>query len=298
MTASRASKTWLITGCSSGLGKALAQHALQRGDRVAATTRKTADLVELLKSFPESCHAFSLDVTDSGQVARTVDQIASTLGRLDIVVNNAGTGLVGALEEMSDEEVAQCFDVNFIGTMRVIRATLPILRAQRSGHIVNVSAAAAISNYAGFSIYGAAKCAMEGLSEALSLELRPVGIRVTIVQPGPLRTDFVGRSLARARHRIPDYDATSGKFAALLKAMNGRQTGDPAKAAAAIGAAIDSDAPPLRLVLGRYAHEKVRKHLESTARELAAWEAVGLPIEFAAASRTENAPQNRHDSNQ
>jgi NAD(P)-dependent dehydrogenase (short-subunit alcohol dehydrogenase family) len=154
-----------------------------------------------------------------------------------------------------------------------------LIRAQRSGHIVNISAAAAIMNYAGFSVYGAAKRAVEGLSEALVAELRPFGGRVTIVQPGPLRTGFAGRSLERAGTHIPDYDSTSGKFARALEALNGRQSGDPARAAAAIAAIVDSDSPPLRLVLGKYAREKARRSAEDTTRELAVWEVEGLSID-------------------
>ena len=273
-------KTWLITGCSSGLGRALALHALQRGDLVAATARKAGDIADLAVSFPETCRAFALDVTEPSQVAQVVTEAANAFGKLDVVVNNAGCGLIGALEEVSDEQIARNFEVNFFGALRVIRAVLPILRKQRSGHIVNVSAAAAIANYAGLSVYGAAKRAIEGLSEALATELRPLGAHVTIVQPGPLRTDFAGRSLARALRHIADYDTTSGKFGSLLEAMNGRQTGDPAKAATAIAAVVDSGAPPLRLVLGKYAREKARKVLESSAREFAAWESGAESVEF------------------
>ena len=275
-----ARKAWLITGCSSGLGRALALHALRRGDLVAASARKAEEIAELAEDFPATCRAFALDVADATQVTTVVAAARDAWGRLDVVVNNAGCGLMGALEEVGDEQIEQNFEVNFFGAVRVIRAVLPILRAQRSGHIVNISAAAAIANYPGFSVYGAAKRAIEGMSEALASELRPLGPRVTIVQPGPLRTDFAGRSIARAQRHIADYDATSGKFARLIETMNGRQTGDPAKAAAAIAAAVDSDAPPLRLVLGKYAREKARKVMESAAREIEAWECASAPVEF------------------
>lgn len=150
----------------------------------------------------------------------------------------------------------------------MIRAALPILRAQRRGHFVNISAAAVIANYAGFSIYGATKWALEGLSESLAAEVRPLGLKVTIVQPGPFRTEFISRSLERASAAIPDYEASSGKFRRFLETMNGRQPGDPAKAADAIIAAVESDNPPLRLVLGKYAIDKTRRKLGSAAREL------------------------------
>jgi NAD(P)-dependent dehydrogenase (short-subunit alcohol dehydrogenase family) len=273
-------KVWFITGCSSGLGRALAARVLAKGDRVVAAAREPADCAALADAHPDSCRVLPLDLTDFARAKRAVPEAAEAFGRLDVVVNNAGCGLLGAIEEVSDDEITRTFDVNFFGALHVIRAALPLLRAQRSGHFVNISAAAAISNYAGFSIYGAAKCALEGLSESLAAEVKPLGIRVTIVQPGPFRTDFIARSLRRAAHRLPDYDATSGKFAKLLDAMNGRQPGDPARAADAIIAAVESDTPPLRLVLGKYAHDKVRRRNDSSARELAAWEHVGLPVEI------------------
>jgi NAD(P)-dependent dehydrogenase (short-subunit alcohol dehydrogenase family) len=280
MSTQESSRIWFITGCSSGLGRALAGRVLARGQRVVATAREPGQLDEFVGAHPATCRALALDVTDDASVKDAIREAESAFGRLDVVVNNAGRGLIGALEEVSQEEIARNFDVNFFGTLRVIRAALPSLRAQRSGHIVNVSAAAAISNYAGFSIYGAAKCALEGVSEALGAEMAPFGIRITIVQPGPLRTDFIGRSLERAARRVDEYDGTSGKFARLLESMNGRQTGDPEKAADAIIAAVESDAPPLRLVLGKYAHDKLRKRIKASERELAEWESVGFPIEF------------------
>ncbi|MEO5717488.1 MAG: SDR family NAD(P)-dependent oxidoreductase, partial [Chthoniobacterales bacterium] len=178
------------------------------------------------------------------------------------------------------EEIARNFETNFYGALEVIRAAVPILRAQGSGHIVNISAAATISNYPGFSIYGASKAALESVSEALALELQPFGIKVTIVQPGPFRTGFIGRSLMRAENKLADYERTSGKFLRLLETMDGKQAGDPEKAADAIIAAVEAETPPLRLVLGKYAHDKVRKKLAATDRELTVWENVGLGTEF------------------
>ena len=275
-------RVWLITGCSSGLGRALASHVLAHGQRVIATARDADTLAELAARHPETCRAFALDVTDSAQVKAVVAQAAEVFGRLDVVVNNAGYGLLGAFEELGTDQIARNFATNFFGALEVIRAALPILRAQGSGHLVNISAAAVISNYAGFSIYGAAKWALEGVSEALALELKPLGIKVTIVQPGPFRTDFIARSLERAGNHLADYDRTSGKFLRLLENMHGKQPGDPGKAAAAILAAVEADAPPLRLVLGKYAHDKVRKKLAATEDELTQWQHAGLPTEFTA----------------
>ncbi len=273
-------RTWLITGCSSGFGFALAAAVLARGQRVIATARQPAALESLEARYPETCRALALDVTDSAQVRSVVEQAADAFGRLDVVVNNAGYGLVGAFEELSTEQIARNFDTNFFGALEVIRAALPFFRAQGSGHLVNISAAAVISNYAGFSIYGATKWALEGVSESLATELKPLGIKMTMVQPGPFRTDFIARSLERAESHIADYDRTSGKFLRFLETMAGKQPGDPTKAAEAIIAAVESDAPPLRLILGKYANDKTRKKLADAERERAAWEPVGVPTDF------------------
>ena len=273
-------RVWLITGCSSGFGAGLAAAVLARGHRVTATARNPDCLSELTAQFPETCRALALDVTDTSQVKSVVAEAVEAFGRLDVVVNNAGYGLVGAFEELGAEQIARNFDTNFFGALEVIRAALPILRTQGSGHVVNISAAAVISNYPGFSIYGATKWALEGVSESLAAELKPLGIKVTIVQPGPFRTDFIARSLERAESHIADYDRTSGKFSRLLETMAGKQPGDPAKAAEAIITAVESDAPPLRLILGKYANDKTREKLSDAERERAAWEHVALPTDF------------------
>ena len=281
MSSSNAAKTWLITGCSSGLGRALAGRVLARGDRLVASARDPGSVLDLVRAFPDRCRPLALDVTDSARVGQAVDEAAGMFAGLDVVVNNAGYGLIGALEEVSEDQIRRCLDTNFLGALRVIRAALPILRGQRRGHFVNVSAAAAISNYPGFSIYGAAKCALESVSESLAAECRPLGIKVTIVQPGPFRTDFISRSLERAPEAIPDYDASSGKFLRLIQGMDGRQPGDPLRAAESVIAAVCSENPPLRLVLGKYAVSKARQRRATLDRELDAWEAIGLPTDYA-----------------
>jgi NAD(P)-dependent dehydrogenase (short-subunit alcohol dehydrogenase family) len=274
------SRVWLITGTSSGFGWALARHVLAQGERVIATARRLDALSELSREFPGQCRCLALDVSDPGQVRAVVSEAAAAFGRLDVIVNNAGYAVAGALEELSAEEVAANFATNFFGALEVIRAALPTLRAQNRGHIVNISAAAAISNYPGFSIYGASKWALEGASESLALELKPFGIHVTLVQPGPFRTGFIGRSLRPAAHAMPEYDRSSGKFLKFLQTMEGKQPGDPERAAAAIFAVVDSPTPPLRLVLGKYAQEKVRKKLAATQAELEKWQDIGLATEF------------------
>ncbi len=276
------SPVWFITGCSSGLGRALARRVLASGHRVVATARRPETLADLAGDHPERCRALALDVTDVAQVGPVVAQAAAAFGRIDVVVNNAGYGVIGALEELGDEQIARNFETNFFGAVRVIRAALPILRAQRRGHFVNISAAAAIANYPGFSIYGATKWALEGVSESLAAEVRPFGLKVTIVQPGPFRTEFVARSLERAAERIADYDPSSGKFLRLIETMNGQQPGDPDKAADAIIAAVAAPNPPLRLVLGKYAQDKARRKLSAATRELDASIALAPATEFTA----------------
>lgn len=283
MSTSTSAPVWLITGCSRGLGRALAIRVLERGHRLVATARQPASLDDLVALGAGRCRALALDVANSGQVSAVVAQAAAVFGRLDVVVNNAGYGLFGALEELEDGQIARNFETNFFGAVRVIRAALPILRAQRHGHFITISAAAAIANYAGFSIYGATKWALEGVSEALAAEIRPLGLRVTIVQPGPFRTDFAARSIEDGVARIADYEASSGKFRRLLETMSGKQPGDPAKAADAIIAVAEAENPPLRLVLGKYAQDKARRKIGSAARELETWGAAGAATDFDAA---------------
>ena len=238
MTAS--SPLWLITGCCSDLGRALATRALSHGHRVIARARRPEQLDDLVAAIPRRAVLSSSTSPNSERVKAVVANAASALDRLDVVVNNAGYGLVGAFEELGAGPIARNFETNFFGALEVIRAALQVLRAQQSGQIVNISAAAVIANYAGFSIYGATKWALEGVSESLAAELKPLGIKVTIVQPGPFRTDFIGRSLDRAGSHIADYDRASGKFLRFLETMDGKQPGDPDKAAEAIIAAIES----------------------------------------------------------
>lgn len=271
-----ADKVWFITGCSSGFGRELALAALDQGDLVVATARNVDSLKELTERWPERCHAVALDLSNHDQIPGAVAEAIRFFGRIDVLVNNAGYGLVGPIEETSWEQIEQNFAVNFFGPLELIRSTLPHFRERKGGHVVNMSAAAAISNYAGFGIYGAAKCALEGMSEALALEGKPFGLKVTLVQPGPFRTDFVARSLDKTEGGISEYANTAGRFARLIESMHGRQPGDPAKAALAIVQAVDADKPPMRLVLGKYAIEKARRDWSLKEAELREWEDAGL----------------------
>lgn len=275
-----AARVWLISGCSSGFGRELARAALARGERVVAGARRVEDLSELLALGGERVAGVTLDVTRAAHCTAAVHEGVTRFGRIDGVINNAGYGIVGALEDTPEADLRHNFETNFFGAVNLTRAVLPTLRGQRSGVIVNISAAAAISNYAGFGAYGASKAALEFASEALREELRGFGIRVMVVQPGPFRTDFISRSLKRVACSQPEYEASVGKFAAMLGKMSGRQTGDPAKAAGVILDAACSENPPLRLVLGKYAQDKVRRKTAATLAELETWGPAGAATDF------------------
>lgn len=280
-------RTWLITGASGGLGSAMTLCALRAGDRVAACARDPESLGWLSGLAAEFGQAhvlpLHLDVTVPDQISAAVAKAIETFGRVDVLVNNAGQGLVGSVEETPERSARDVFEVNFFGPMSLTRAVLPHMRAQRGGRIVNISAIAGICNEMGFGYYGASKFALEGASEALASEVRPLGIRVILVEPGPFRTPFIGHSVRRVEERLEDYRGTTGKFAQMLTQIDGRQKGDPAKAARAVLEAVNAQDPPSRLVLGRYAIDKVRKKLASLGSTLDAWERLGADTDLDAA---------------
>jgi NAD(P)-dependent dehydrogenase (short-subunit alcohol dehydrogenase family) len=278
-------RVWLVTGCSSGFGlelaKVIAQRCKEQGDRLIATSRAGAQsLAQIEQIAPGAVLSLALDVTKPEQVHGAVERAMSTFGQIDVLINNAGYGLIGAIEECDEQQIARNFATNFFGPLQLMQKVMPIMRQQQRGHIINMSAAAAISNYAGFGIYGAAKCALEGLSEAAALELAPHQVKVTIVQPGPFRTEFIQRSMDKASKPTGAYEGTSGKFAKLLSTMSGKQPGDPGKAARLIVSMVDEVNPPLRLVLGKYAVNKVRTSLAKKQTELERFEQVGMATEF------------------
>ena len=228
------SKVWLITGSSTGFGRTLAEAVLNQGDRLIATARKPEQLEDLIAQYPQAAIALRLDVTDKDEIKTMLEKAIAKFGRIDVLVNNAGYGLIGALEEVSDAQIQRNFDTNLFGAIDLIRAVLPVMREQKSGHVINMSAIAGFTNELGFSIYGGAKFALEGVSEALQGEVAPLGIQVTIVEPGPFRTDFIGRSLDRVQDQMEAYQGTVGKFLNFLNNIEGKQPGDPQKAAEAI----------------------------------------------------------------
>lgn len=260
---------WFITGTSSGFGSELALKALSEGHQVVATARDTSALSHLPD---DNCLKLTLDVTKQADVKKAVDAAIEAHGRIDVLVNNAGQGLIGAVEEHKDQEIIQSFAVNFLGPVKIIQHVLPHMREQKSGTIINMSAIAGFVNHAGFGAYGAAKFALEGMSEALKEETKPLGIHVMLVEPGPFRTDFIGKSVSRTQNHIADYDVSSGKFAKLIESINGKQPGSPEKAANVIFDAACSAKPPFRLMLGEYAYKNARAKLKSMEVELSEWE--------------------------
>lgn len=275
-----APKVWLITGCSTGFGRALAEAVLKKGDSLLATARKPEQLHALIEDYPETAKAIRLDVTVSQDIQTAVDTAIATFGRIDVLVNNAGHGLIAALEEVSDIETHQFFETNFFGALRLMRSVLPVMRQQGSGHIVNLSSTAGLVGFGGSSLYCAAKFALEGTSEALAKEVEPFGIKVTLIEPGAFRTDFNGRSLAVAERSVDAYATMSGAALQWFKAVDGQQPGDPAKAAQAIIQAVESPHPPMRLALGTDAMSLIQEKLEWVKTDLDTWQPVTVSTDY------------------
>ena len=264
-------KVWLITGCSSGFGKLLAEKALARGDKVVITARNAEALAGLASRYPETALAWPLDVTDPASIEAAIAATEARFGHLDILVNNAGFGLVGAVEEVQPGEYRPMFDTNLFGMIDTTRAALPLLRRKGGGRIVNFSSVGGITGRQGFGLYNATKFAVEGLSEALAEEVAPFGIRIIIVEPGAFRTEFLGRSIASASLRLPEYDGTSGVTRDFSAANNGAQGGDPDRGMDVVMTAILAPEPPLRLPLGKDALQRIDNKLDRLARELLQW---------------------------
>lgn len=273
-------RTWLITGCSSGLGQCLAQAVAERGDQLVATARDPESLRELAQRFPETMRACALDVTRPETAQAAVALATQAFGGLDVLVNNAGYGLYGAIEEATPDEYRPMFEANVFGLIEVTRAALPTLRERRGGRIVNLSSGAGIAGAAGSGYYNATKFAVEGLSEALAQEMAPFGVRVVIVEPGPFRTAFLGRSITVAKRRIGDYDETAGQRRAYRDSNDGKQAGDPAKAVAVILKAVDSEDPPLHLPLGPVAYGTADRKLAAFRKDIDAWRQVAIATDF------------------
>lgn len=273
-------RTWLITGCSTGFGSALAEAVLARGDAVVATARDPAKLASLAGDHPGRVCTCVLDVTRDGDAVAAVALAEKAFGGLDVLVNNAGRGLLDAVEEVTPDEYRSMFETNVFGLIETTRAALPALRRSRRGRIVNFSSLGGIAGRAGSGLYHSTKFAVEGLSEALAQEVAPFGIAVIILEPGPFRTDFLGRSLSVARAEMPEYAGTAGKVRLAQKRNDGKQAGDPAKAVAVILKAVDADDPPLHLPLGEAAYAGARAKFTAFEKTMGDWEVDARATDF------------------
>lgn len=273
-------KVWFITGASSGFGLALTEAAIAAGDTVVAAVRRPEALDELVAAHPDRIDPVRLDVTDTGRIGEVVADVLARHGRIDVLVNNAGRTQVGAVEETTDTELRDLFDLHFFGPAALIRAVLPSMRERRSGAIVNLSSMGGQLSFAGFSAYSATKFALEGLSEALLDEVADFGIKVLIVEPGAFRTNLFGKGAAYFSESSPVYAEKVGATREFVHGGDGSQAGDPAKAAAAIITALNATDTPLRLPLGGDAVDAIVGHLDSVRVELGQWEKVARDTNF------------------
>ncbi|MER6945349.1 oxidoreductase [Nonomuraea sp. NPDC000554] len=274
------SPVWFITGCSTGLGRALATAVLERGWRAAVTARDPRHVADIVAEHEGRALALALDVTDAAQINEAVKQADAAFGRIDVLVNNAGYGYLAAVEEGEDHEVRALFDTNVFGLVDVARAVLPGMRARRGGHIVNISSLGGLAAFGATGYYHATKFAVEGISESLAAEVAPLGIKVTIVEPGAFRTNWSGPSMRQSPTRIDDYAETAGARREATFATYGHQPGDPARAAAAIISAVQAGDPPLRLLLGKAAYDVAQARLDSLRTVFDAWRDVTLSADY------------------
>ena len=271
---------WLITGCSTGFGRELSSAALERGYRVVVTARNPDDVRDIAQGHEANVLILKLDVTKPNDIRSAVDATLARFGRVDVLVNNAGIGYFAAIEESSDAEVRRMFEVNVFGLAQMTQAVLPGMRAQKSGHIVNISSIGGIRAFPAVGFYNATKFAVVGLSESLSLEVEPLGIKVTIVEPSGFRTDWAGRSANEAPSEISDYADTAGKNRRSIRGYSGKQPGDPVRAAAAIIKAVEADEPPLHLLLGKAALKGANWKLDLLRKNFDAWQETTVGADF------------------
>jgi NAD(P)-dependent dehydrogenase (short-subunit alcohol dehydrogenase family) len=271
---------WFITGCSTGFGRELSVILLQRGYRVVVTARDKAKVDDIVAGHDKNGLALALDVDKQDQIDAAAKAAERRFGRIDVLVNNAGYGYLAAVEEGDDADVRAMFETNFFGLAAMTRAVLPIMRAQKSGAIVNVSSMGGFIGFPGSGYYAATKFAVEGLSESLAKEVAPLGIKVIIVEPGPFRTDWAGRSLKTPKRPLDAYAETAIARRQQIQSYSGTQPGDPARAAEAIIATVESPNPPLRLPLGSFAYDAMGAELETVRKEYKAVESVARGADF------------------
>ena len=274
-------KTWFITGASRGFGLRIARLALARGDNVVATARQPETVVSALENHPQLL-ALPLDVTDEKAAFVAAGRAVARFGQIDVLVNNAGYGLLGAVEESTADEVRRLYETNVFGLLNVTRAVLPVMRRQHSGHVINISSVGGYMAYQGWGVYGSTKFAVEGLTEALAQELKPLGIHATVAEPGFFRTDFLDASSLSTSREIADYAATVGAMRQFAAGANHQQPGDPAKLAHAMLALADAVNPPTRLALGSDTVARIHAKNALVERELNEWLAVSLSTDHSA----------------
>jgi NAD(P)-dependent dehydrogenase (short-subunit alcohol dehydrogenase family) len=270
----------MITGCSTGLGRELARSVLARGWNAVVTARDPAAVADIVAANADTGLAVRLDVTDNAQIAEAVRQAEARFGAVDVLVNNAGYGYRGAIEEASEAEIRTLFDTNFFGLVAVTQAVLPGMRARKSGYIINISSVGGRMAAPGSGFYSASKFAVEGMSDALRKELKPLGIGVMVVEPSGFRTDFAGRSLRQSARTIEAYAQTAGLRRKENLTNDGRQAGDPVRAADAIIKAVEAEKPPFRLALGRSAVERIGAEMDAQRRDLETWADVAIDADY------------------
>jgi NAD(P)-dependent dehydrogenase (short-subunit alcohol dehydrogenase family) len=271
---------WFITGCSTGFGRELAKAVVARGFRAVVTARDTKQVADIVAAHEDHAVALRLDVTDPVQVAESVRRAEEHFGGIDVLVNNAGIGYFAAVEESDEADVRRMFEIDFFGLARMTHAVLPGMRKRRSGHIVNIASIAGLAAYPSLGYYCAAKFAVEGLSEVLAQEVKPLGIKVTLVEPSAFRTEWAGSSASEARTEIADYAATAGAVRRELRELSGKQPGDPVRAASAIIQAVEAPNPPLHLLLGKEALRLGREKLDALRRDFDAWQKLTVGADF------------------
>ncbi|WP_342645979.1 oxidoreductase [Mucilaginibacter sp. CSA2-8R] len=274
------SKVWFITGCSTGFGRELAKEVLAQGYRAAIASRNTDDVKDIVDAYPDNAIAVKLDVTKADEISAAVELIQNRFGQIDVLVNNAGIGYFGAIEESEEEEVRRMFEINFFGLANVTKAVLPVLRKQRSGHILNIASIGGLVGFPAVGFYNATKFAVDGFSESLAKEVAPLGIKVTVIAPSGFRTDWAGRSANNSKIVIDDYKETAGANKDNIRGYSGNQPGDPVRAAKAMIKAVESDNPPLRLLLGEAALKGARNKLDVLKKDFDAWEETTVGADF------------------
>ena len=271
---------WFITGCSTGFGRELAKLVLDGGARAVVTAREKARVADLAKGREDRALALSLDVIDDDEIEAGVKAALDTFGRIDVLVNNAGYGYLASVEEGVPEEIRAQFEANVFGLFAMTRAVLPAMRAQKGGHVINIASVAGFCGFPGSGYYAASKHAVEGFSDSLSREVGPLGIKVTVVEPGPFRTDWAGRSMTQTPSTIPDYAETVASRLATTARNSGTQAGDPVRAGEAMIALVSEPNPPLHLVLGEWGHDAVVKKLKDTLAEVESRRQTALDTDY------------------